>query len=254
MSLFDKVRLVRDLFWPLADPLPSDYVQQRAATLAAEIRALPSEKAILEEYKKTYASFLDAEEKRRQSVEARLTNIMGLSSIAGTIVFGTILAQIAGTLHVPSGILRWTIALGSLYLVMQICSAIFAAVRGLSRRGYFMLTLADFFPAKNESEASTLRDLVATYAKALSDHQSQNNIKVTWMAAAYRSMQQFLCGLLMFALIGTYFAIKAPAAENDLVETLKKNHELQDLLRGPTGPPGARGPKGERVAIHPCRK
>jgi hypothetical protein len=68
------------------------------------------------------------------------------------------------------------------------------------------------------------------------------------MAAAHRAMLQFLCGLLLFALIGTFYAMIAPAPHDDLMETLKRNHELQELLRGLAGPPSAAGPKGD-----PCK-
>jgi hypothetical protein len=240
----NSLRFIRDRFWPLPDPLPSGYEKKRASDLATEIDALPNEEASLEEYKKTYETFLETEDKRRQSVEARLTNVMGLASIAGSIVFGTILAQIAGTLHLPAGPLRWLIALGSLYLVTQICSAIFAAVRGLSRRDYIALIPVDFLAGQNADKAAHLRALVASHMKVLTDHQAHNETRVTWMATAHVAMQQFLLGLMILALVGTLFALKSPPARDDLVETLKKNHELQELIRGPAGPAGPIGPQG----------
>lgn len=245
-SLFACLRFIRDLFWPLPDPLPSNYVTNKAAELAAKIGSIPSEDAALEEWKTTYANFLEAEDGRRQSVEGRLTNAMGLASIAGTIVFGTILAQIAGTLHVAPGLPRWIVAIGSLYLVMQICGAIFAAVGGLSRQNYLTLTPSDFLAESSANKTNHLRDLVTKQLSTLADHQSQNDAKVTWMATAHRAMQQFLYGLLVFALVGTFLAINAPPAHDDLVDTLKKNHELQELIRGPVGPVGPSGPIGPK--------
>jgi hypothetical protein len=231
-TFLERLRFIRDLFWPLPDPPPSDYVKNEAAELAAKIGSIPSEEGAVEEWKTTYADFLEAEDGRRQSVEGRLTNVMGLASIAGTIVFGTILAQIAGTLHISPGFPRWIVAIGSLYLVMQICGAIFAAVGGLSRQAYVTLMPADFLVEQGADKTAHLRGLVTKQLNALSNHQLQNDAKVTWMATAHRAMQQFLCGLLAFALIGTYFVINAPPAHDDLVETLKKNRELQELIRG----------------------
>lgn len=243
-SFLEILCLIRDICWPFPDPLPPGYEKKRAADLEAKIEALPNEEASLEEYKTTYQNFLETEDERRQSVESRLTNVMGLASIAGSIVFGTILAQISGSLHLPAGLLRWIIAFGSLYLVMQICSAIHAAVRGLSRQNYISLTPADFLAKQNADKAAHLRGLVATHIKILADHQAQNEKKVTWMATAHRAMQQFLLGLMVLALVGTCFALKSPPAHDDLVETLKKNHELQELVRGPVGPAGPTGPQG----------
>jgi hypothetical protein len=247
-TFLERLRFIRDLFWPLPDPPPSDYVKNKAAELAAKIGSIPSEDGALEEWKTTYANLLEAEDGRRQSVEGRLTNAMGLASIAGTIVFGTILAQIAGTLHVAPGLPRWIVAIGSLYLVMQICGAIFAAVGGLSRQNYLTLTPSDFLAEPSANKTNHLRDLVTKQLSTLADHQSQNDAKVTWMATAHRAMQQFLYGLLVFALVGTFLAINAPPAHDDLVDTLKKNHELQELIRGPVGPSGPMGPKGD-----PCK-
>ena len=244
-TFLDRLRHIRDLFWPLPDPLPSDHVKKKAEELAAKIGSIPSDHGALEEWKTTYADFLKAEDGRRQSVEGRLTNLMGLASIAGTIVFGTILAQISGTLHISPGPLRWVIAFGSLYLVAQICSAIFAAVGGLARQSYLTLTPSDFLAELGANKTDHLRGLVSEQLKALANHQSQNDAKVTWMATAHRAMRQFLSGLLVFALAGTFFAINAPPPHDDLVETLKKNHELQELIRGPVGPSGAMGPKGD---------
>ena len=248
-TFLERLRFIRDLFWPLPDPPPSDYVKNKAAELAAKIGSIPSDDGALGEWKTTYADFLEAEDGRRQSVEGRLTNVMGLASIAGTIVFGTILAQIAGTLHISPGFPRWIVAIGSLYLVMQICSAIFAAVGGLSRQNYAALTPSDFLAEQSANQTDHLRGLVTKQLKTLADHQSQNDAKVTWMATAHLAMQQFLYGLLAFALVGTFFAISAPPAHDDLVETLKKNHELQELIRGPVGPSGPIGPMGD-----PCKK
>jgi hypothetical protein len=250
--LIARLRFIRDLFWPLPDPIPSDIIDKRNVALATAKAAIPTENSTLDEHIKTYATFLEQEEERRQSVESRLTSIMGLSSIAGTIAFGTILAQLAETLHIPSGPVRWVAILGSLYLVMQICSAIFAAVCGIARRPYYMLTPDDLLRKPDKDMTGHLRELAAKYLDAIEDHQSQNNIKVTWMAAAHKSMRQFLCGLLLFALFGTYFAIKAPpAARDDLFETIKKSNELQKILRGPEGPPGSSGPIGPQG--DPCK-
>jgi hypothetical protein len=244
-TLARSLRFIRDLFFPLPDPLSPTYIEEREATLATSKAAVPTDKEGLEKYKTTFDSFLEGEEKRRQSVESRLTTIMGLASIAGSIVFGTILAQMLGTLRISSNALRWGIALGSLYLVMQISSAILAAVRGLSRRTYTTPTPSDFLKQDNPNETVNFRALVVKHVEALANQQDENNRKVTLMAVAHRAIVQFVCGLLMVALIGTYFATQPPATPDDLTQTLKKNHELQELLRGPTGPTGPRGPTGD---------
>lgn len=244
MTLLEALRFARDLVFPWPDPLPPGYLAAQEQDLTTKIQAIPSDEAALKKYTQTYHTFLEAEEKRRDGVEARLTNIMGLASIAGTIVFGTIVAQLAGTLRISSTALRLGIALGSLYLVMQICSAILRAIAGLSRRSYTALQPADLLE-EGSDQSSHFHDLAVEYLRTLTNHRFENDKKVTSMAVAHRAMQQFMWALLVFAILGTYFAIRPQPPQDDLVQTLKKNHELQELLRGPTGPPGPIGPKGD---------
>jgi hypothetical protein len=188
-------------------------------------------------------SLLASEDARRQSVDSRLTAILGLSSIAGTIVFGSMLAQ-SSRLSSGQGSLQRLLALGSLYLTLQVCSAIFAAVRGLGRRGYRVATAADVLPQSGETLIAHQRREISGCLEALSESYTQNNAKVTQMAIAHEAMKNFFVGLLAVALLGTWQALGSQP-QDSLLERLRTDHALREMLRGPQGPPGIPGPKGD---------
>lgn len=116
----------------------------------AQIAGLPDDEHVLAEQLEACVKLLDEEEAARRGVEARLTSIVGLSSIAGTIVFSGILALATGTLRADTIVLRSVMALGALYLALQICWAILASVRGLERRPYIAQNPSGILPLPNE--------------------------------------------------------------------------------------------------------
>jgi hypothetical protein len=200
---------------------------------------------------------LEAEKTRRASVEGRLTTIMGLASIAGTIVFGSILAQATGSVHPQRTSLRWLMAIGCAYLTAQIASAILAAVQGLSRRGYLSEKASEILPLKDEADLVYFRRRVASVLRIVLDHQNHTNKKVTQMAVAHQAMKNFVWGLLAVALCGTFYGITARPTD-DVVEAFKKNHDLVKIIQGPQGLAGVPGPRGEPGPVgpkgEPCKK
>ncbi len=242
----------RSLFWfvvdcvfPWPEPLP------RGATGSADLRAdcdqrlktLPTVEKELETYLAESDARLEAEKARGQGVESRLTSIMGLSSIAGTIVFGSILALATGSIHVSQRSLRWIVAIGASYLTLQLCRAVFAAVTGLGRRSYSSESIPAILPENNESRTVYLQRRIGSKMGELLDLQEKNNSKVTQMAMAHRATENFVAALLIFALVASGYAFVTPTS-NDIIDTLKKDHQLMEMIRGPQGISGAPGPEG----------
>jgi hypothetical protein len=188
------------------------------------------------------AKLLEEEDARRQSVDVRLTSIVGLCSVAGTIVFGGILAQAAGALRFQETWMRYVMALGAFYLAAQLCSAILAAIRGLSRRNYQVDTVKSILPSPDDDRPTHLLRRIGACFELLSEHRTNTNDKVTQMAVAHRAMKNFLWFLLAIALLGAGYSATV-SHKGVLIETIKNNRELQDLLRGPQGPPGTPGPR-----------
>jgi hypothetical protein len=195
--------------------------------------ALPAEEEILLQYLAACKGALGDENQRQQSVDARLTTIIGLSSIAGTIVFGTMLTNIPRS---PSA-LSWLMLLSLGYLILQLVSAIRAGIRGLERRAYDATPFVDLLPTGKEAPAYFCRRRIEQFFAVLVQNQDQNNEKVTQMAVAHCATKNFVGGLVIFALLASiHYVVYRPSDE--MMNRLKTDHDLRELLRGPQGPPG----------------
>lgn len=245
--IIDAIWVLVDLVFPCPQPrsraaIAAD-LKQRAIREAEDDRlagGLPGTKDELATCLAAIKELLDREEGRRQGVESRLTTIVGLSSIAGTIVVGAMIAP--RSLHGGFGLLL-TFAL--FYLALQLCSAIRSAVSGLARRGYRANMPVDVLPGA-EAEAVHLRRQIRSLLATLADHRSVNDEKVTMMAVAHRAMHNFLGGLLALAVIGVVQSVAIKPAD-DVLQRIRDDQELRESLRGPTGsagPQGAEGPQG----------
>lgn len=240
-----------DCIYPRLEPLSKEDADRQLALAKGEqekcdeqIKTLPNDDNLLTQYLSTCARLLDEAGDTRRSVEARLTSTIGLSSIAGTIVFGGILAIATGTLHVDSFFLRLLMSFGALYLVLQICLAVQASLSGLERRGYIAEQASDVLPSLNEDRLIYLRRQIDLSTRRLGDVRSHNKNKVDQMALAQRAMRNFVGGLALLAVIGSAFALTVRNPSDDLIQTLRKNHALYEMLRGPQGAKGDPGPPG----------
>jgi len=204
---------VVDCIYPYAPSASQEEIQNHATRLSKQAQELlqsdEPKKNLSEECEKLLAE----EDSRRQSIDQRLTTVMGLASIAATILFTGILAEASGTLHFKNHVLSWVIAIGSLYLALQICRAILSAIEGLSRRTYDGVEPIDVLQRSDENETFYLRRRAATYIGMLGDHQLQNNAKVDSMAVAHRALKNFIIALLLLATIGSWFAIRTSKDE-----------------------------------------
>lgn len=264
LRMLNAVWFVIDLVVPLARPLGGEQLEQEQKKGVSEIEecrarvaALPPHEKSLRTYSEVSEKLLEEENERRQSVEARLTSIVGLTSIAGTVVFSGIVAQATGRLPAQAPLLKWMIVIGAVYLTLQICSALFAAVSGLSRRAYPADRPRDLLPPSGEAPPSYLRSRIVGLMEMVVEHQSANNEKVTQMAVAHRAMKNFVFGLLVVAFGTAFFALGDQPVE-EFSKRIRENQELYLLLRGPQGPQGDAGPKGEAgprgPSARPCNE
>jgi hypothetical protein len=147
---------VLDYVFPLAEPLSKEDQERPQKRLLEDKAAIPLLEGPLIEYLKASQYLLDKEYERKQGAEVRLTSILGLSSIAGTVAFGGFFLGSSGISHIQSPKLRWVITLVGCYLILQICAAILAAVRGLSRRAGSNFTISDLVSSPGESSGTCL--------------------------------------------------------------------------------------------------
>lgn len=245
-----------DFVYPSLQPLSKKEEEQKDARekeekekTSTQIKELPDDDDLLTQYLNRCSKLLEEASETRRSIEARLTSMIGLSSIAGTLVFAGILALATGTLYVKTFSLRLLIAVGALYLVLQICCAVHASVRGLQRRSYLAAQVSDVLPLSRETHTGWLRRQIALYPDRLLDMRSNNNEKVSLMAVAQRAMINFVGGLTLLALIGTVFALTAGNTNDKPIHTLWENQNQNELLRDPQGAKGE--PKPPSSATEP---
>jgi len=196
-------------------------------------------KALLEDYE----SILESNEDRQRSVDSRLSTIVGLSSIAATITTGVIIAQAAGTVNLPHGIWRWGLSIVALYLVVQLCDAIHWAIRGQERQSYLGHSIQGILPEPGITAQDYHRARILNTVKRIHVNRASVNVKVTAMAVAHRAAKNFIAGLLVLSLTGMVMMgneHKTPS----VVDSLRADHELRELLTGPAGPPGIPGIQG----------
>jgi hypothetical protein len=247
---------ILDRLYPRSYPLSPDKQRQEDAKIETELQecrtrlaALPNDEESLATTVADFTGLIADERERRTSVEARLTTMVGLASIAGTLLISGLVAEAAGTLQPSVPLARWMIALGSFYLILQICCAILAAVRGLRRRGFAATVGTDLLPPVGISKVDHLRERVSDLVGMLENHRAVNEHKVTAMAVAHCALTNFLFGLMVLGALATVFGITAPST--DVLKTLRQDHQLLEELRGPSGPMGPVGPVGPAGAAGP---
>jgi hypothetical protein len=242
-----------DWIFPVAEPLSQEEREKPQERLQELKTGLPQlSEQLLNEYCAVAQSLLDNEHERKQGIDARLTSILGMSSIAGSVGIAGLFLGTGGLSHIQSRSLRWLVTAVGCYLILQISAAMLNAVRGLSRRGYLEFSLLDFLPTLGEPHAAFLRRKAESILEVLSDHELQNNEKLTQLARAHCALRNFLCGLLVFTALGAVSMFRA-GNDDDLVDRLKKNHDTYESLRGPQGIAGPKGDPGLPASVPlPC--
>ncbi|WP_313912718.1 collagen-like protein [Tahibacter sp.] len=209
-----------------------------------EERIKHAEPEALEHVVAGLVGLLNADEGRRGNVDSRLSTMVGLASIAGTVVIGLIVSQAAGTLKL-AGVGRWVVGAAALYLVLQLCVAIVWALIGQARRGYYSDTVKDFLPRLEGSKETWLRERIVTLLRTLQHNVTVTNIKVTAMAVAHRAAMNFV-GALFFLAAASTFLVPPASSDTALLQSLESNAKLRELLRGPPGSQGPAGPAGSQ--------
>ena len=256
-----------DLIWPSPTPVSKAATEkearERAARLEARIRLIEScgsdgdEKNREEQAEQALAasaSLLDTEQDRRQSVEARLTTILGFMAVASAIAMAVLGTRVDRVANWDRPVVTIMTSIMVTYMTLQLTCAGIAAIRGLSRRGY-----TDPGTALLQSHATKLlrlKEHAKIHARTADEHEHINNDKVSQLACAHRAITNFLGALALLMLSSVvavgYDALYPNTTPNDFVERIRGDAELIRLLRGPEGPPGPAGPPGPDGAPGPA--
>ena len=148
------------------------------------VQGLPSNIEGLKAYLADAEKLQEKEQSRRQSVEARLTSIVGLMSIAATVVLSGILAMATGTMPMHTLATKCVLVTGALYLALQLYVALSEAVKGLSKQAGLFETGLDLFPRASRQEPQFLRSRIKRKLAHLADSRISTNAKLDRMAVA----------------------------------------------------------------------
>lgn len=130
---------------------------------------------------------------------------------------------------------------GAVYLSLQIICSTLAAVRGLSRTTWLRPSLEDLIEPANEGSIETVRKRAIAACKRYQSMDRNVNHKVTQMAIAHAAIRNFAAASVIISVLGFGAVLFQPAGDAT-VKAIKKDSELQKLLRGPQGPQGPPGP------------
>src|SRR5438105_1034445 len=84
---------IQDLIFPRAEPVRTENIEGYRRKSLAEAEELLGCDDSLDDVDHECRKLLELEESRRAAVEARLTSVMGLASVAGTVLFAGIYAE-----------------------------------------------------------------------------------------------------------------------------------------------------------------
>jgi len=169
---------------------------------------------------------------RQQAIESRLAGIVGMMSIAATIVLGGLIALGAGALPGVLASMRAILAIGMLYLTLQVCRASYVAINGLSRQSYLEETPQEMMKGTTGEEMQRLRNRISRGLARLYDNHTHCNRQVDQMAIAQRSLKNFLVGLFLTALLAASSVVlsatnsalhsRAPAGVNSAIRSPRR--------------------------------
>ena len=211
---------------------------------SAKERAKHASRQLLTKAQEGLSDLLEVDEERRRSIDTRLSTIVGLASIAATLVTGIIIAQAAGTIRLPNMPARWVIGALTIYLILQLCDAIYWAIRGLRRKEYWGKSIADALPETESSEEEQLRREIIDLVDKLHCNRASTDEKVTAMDVAHRATINFAVGLMVLAAAGMFMMSLDPPPDSAVLQALQSDARLRQLLQGPPGRDGAAGPPG----------
>lgn len=243
-----------DCVWPIVTPVSKEERERRRRAddlrvrgdLAA-IEALRGESlAAVKKAHKDVVDVLDEEKERIRSVESKLGTLIALSALSATLVL-----SLNGR---GSPIAHWAIFITTGYSLLQLVRILFAALHGLGRRRFSVLSIADRSSTWVDTETKNLLEVVKSEVNHIHEHQHTGNEKVTALAIAYTALRNFLFGLLALFVALIMFPPRTAGIERSVervIEELERHPHIFNVLRGaqgeigPQGPQGPRGPRGE---------
>ncbi|AMV47813.1 hypothetical protein [Paraburkholderia caribensis] len=225
---------VRDWIFPRLDPLSKDELRDqhdarcaRNDRLNERLDALSGTEEVLKEHLESTGQLLEQEKSRQHSVEGKLAGVIGLSSVAATVLFTGLVAR-ANTNGEVDPVVKWGLPLGLLYLILQLFCALSAAISGITSKAYGVPTFEDVLPPRAVAKTTVLRRRIRQNLELLEEHRETNNGKVSQLNVAHQAMLNLLKGLLFVAFVAAYGAIATRPAAPAVNVTVKTEGAASD--------------------------
>jgi hypothetical protein len=231
-----------DCIFPTEEKPTAEQVAALQAREGEQVKEV-EDSAVPDKFAEAYDKLLEDENERLKSVESRLGSVLGLTSITATLLVSGTMALVNGSLGDNSRTVRVPAALGALYLSLQIICSTLASVRGLGRSNWLRPGAADLVHDPQRGQSSFDRERAVGACKRYQVTDRNVNFKVTKMAIAHTAIRNFAVGSVTIAVLG-FFAVLLQAPGNATAKTIRKDADIQRLLRGPQGPVGPPGPPG----------
>lgn len=246
---------LRDLIWPSITPsMPAELARESkrdTERLELDIAAIDAladvddDDALLAAAGALQSS-VEGERGRRSSVEARLTTVLGMVSVAASVAFGALTAVFNKGFQGVATVPAFVGVAVMVYAVLQLVNGLLAALRGLVRTEYLETLPAELLRRPTETTNQHLRRQMHHMARARAQHAEANSRKVDAMAVAHTALRHFVISVLILSLLMAAIMIipGSSASERSLISKLRSDPALIELLRGPRGAPGAPGAQG----------
>lgn len=246
---------LRDLFWPSTTPsTPAELARESkrdAESLELDISAIDAwadvdDDVALRAAADALQRSVEGERDRRSSVEARLTTVLGMVSVAASVAFGALTAVFNKGFQGVASVSAFVGVAVMLYAVLQLVNGLLAALRGLARTGYLEALPAEFLRRPTETTNQHLRRQMHHMVRARAQHAEANSRKVETMDVAHTALHHFVVAVLILSVFMAAAMIipGRDAPDRALIAKLRSDPALMELLRGPRGAPGAAGAQG----------
>jgi len=200
---------VIDLFWPsLRSWSQKEYKHEAKKRNKLFVKGLEIIEAMgnrttveLEQGVLECKALFEAEQKRRESIESRLSSVTGMTSVAAAVTFGIIALQYRNEIIDMKAPLVNITRIIVLYGLTQLVCALIAEIRGLSRRSYLMPSIKNVLPLRGESVLSLAIKRMTAYLRCAYDHREQNSGKLNQLAVAHRAIVNFLGSILVVMIL-----------------------------------------------------
>lgn len=154
-----------------------------------------------------YDRLLDEEDERRRAVDARLIPFLPLTAVMATVLAASVPIALTGNLEDLNEVELTVVLVPLLYVAAQLIFCLFAAVAGLSRRGYLSPKVDELEPLDGEAVDAYKNRLLRVKRACVAQNRWATNAKVDQMAITHRALQSAVVGVAVLIVAASALAV-----------------------------------------------